>query len=126
MFFFHAFHWYINWKNPSKITCSTVSIFYYLKCNMCKLETYIIKAIVDANIGSKTRMSNDIPESRTCISSCKFPKHVYQCGSKNGNLIEPFFQIDVTLTTNDPAKLEYLENYFQSKGYMLNNPLRNS
>ena len=79
---------------------------------MCKLETYFIKSIGDANIGSKTRMNNDISESRTCISTCKFPRHIYQCGNKNGNLIEPFFEINVVLTTNDPVELEYLENYF--------------
>ena len=58
---------------------------------MCKLETYIEKSIGDANIEQKTRMKNHISECRTGISSYNFPGHVYQCGIKNGNLIEHFF-----------------------------------
>ena len=71
-------------------------------------------------------MNNHIAESRSGISSCKFPRHVHQCGIKNKNLIEPFFEINVMLTTSDSVKLEYLEKHFQNKGYdTLNNPLRN-
>ena len=72
-------------------------------------------------------MSNHISESMAGISSCKFPRHVYQCGIKNGNLIEPYFKISIMLTTNDPVKLEYLEKHFKNKGYdTLNNRSRNS
>ena len=117
----------IKWEIRSKITCSTTNVLYYLKCNMCRLETYIGKTIGDVNIGFKARMNNHISESRTGISSCKFPRHVYHCGIKNGKLNEPYFEINIMLTTNDPLKLEYLEKHFQNKGYdTLNNPARDS
>lgn len=51
---------------------------------MCKLETYIGKSIDNANIGYKTRMNDHILESQTGNSSCKFLRHIYQCGIKNG------------------------------------------
>ena len=104
----------------SKVTCSTVNALYYLKCNLCKIETHI------ENMGFKTRMSNHISESRTGTSSCTFSRHIYQCDIKNGNFIEPF-EINFMLRSNDAVKFKYLEKHFQNKGYdLLNNPLRNS
>ena len=43
---------------------------------MVKLETYIGKL----TCGIKARMNNHISESRRGISSCEFPRHVYQFG----------------------------------------------
>lgn len=74
---------------------------------MCKLETNIGKSICDANKGFKTRFNEHISESRTDVSSCKFPRHDFQYGIKYGNLREHFVEINVMLTTNDPAKSEY-------------------
>ena len=59
---------------------------------MCKLKTSIGKSIGDANIGFKKRMNNHI--SRIGFSSCWFPRHVYQCGIKNGNLIKPLSKME--------------------------------
>ena len=84
----------INWEIHSKITCSTVNVLYYVKCNMCKLKTSIGKSIGDANIGFKKRMNNPISQSRTGFSSSWFPRHVYQCGIKNGNLIKPLSKME--------------------------------
>ena len=64
---------------------------------MCKLEIFIGKSFGNTNIGFKTRMNNHISEFRTAISSCKFPGHVYLCGIKNGNLTEPFFEININI-----------------------------
>ena len=43
---FHVIRWYQ--LTNSKVTCSTVNALYYLKCNMCKIETHF------ENIGFKT------------------------------------------------------------------------
>ena len=60
-------------------------------------------------------ITNDISESRTGMWGCKFSRHVCQCGIKNGNLTEPFFEIKFMLTTNDPVELEYLQKHFQNR-----------
>ena len=56
------------------------------------------------------------------ISSCKFPRHFFHCGIKNGNLEEPFFYVNIMMTLKDPQKLEFYEKYLRQNGYdTLNN-----
>ena len=83
------------------------------------VETFIGKSIDDTDIGIKWRTNNYISESRTGISSCKFPRHVYQWVIKNGNLNELFSEINFMLAANDPVRWQYLENHFQNKGYRI-------
>ena len=114
----------IMWEIRSNITCRDVNIIYYLKCNMCNHKTtYIGKTIGDISVGFKSRMNQHISESRDGISTCKFPRHVYNCGLKNNCLKEPFFQINIMFKLNNKNRLESLEQLFQSKGYdTLNSP----
>lgn len=58
---------------------------------MCKLENYTGKSIGNVSTGFETWMDNRYSESRIGIPNCKFSRHVYKCGIKNRNLIEPFF-----------------------------------
>ena len=85
---------------------------------MCsKQETYIGKTVGDITVGFKSRMNQHISECGDGISTAKFPRHVFQCGVKNGNLKEPFFEINIMMSLKDPQKLEYYERYFQNKGF---------
>lgn len=90
---------------------------------MCKHQTtYIGKTIGDKVVGFKSRMNQHIHESRTGESSCIFPQHVFQCGTKNNCLIEPFFEVNIMLCLKDGNRLESFESHFQSKGFdTLNN-----
>ena len=46
-------------------------------------ETYIGKTVGDHIHGFKTRMNNHITESRSGVSSCKLPIHVFNCIKRN-------------------------------------------
>ena len=73
----------MRWELQSHVTCRSTNIIYYLKCNMWKKkETYIGKTVGDNIVGFKSRMNQHISDSRTGVSTCKFPIHVYKCGLK--------------------------------------------
>ena len=63
---------------------------------MCKKKNFIGKTVGDNIVGFKSRMDQHINDSRTGISTYKFPIHVYKCGFKNKRLNEPFFKINVS------------------------------
>ena len=89
----------MRWELRSHVTCRSINMIYYLKCNMCKKkETYIGKTVGDNIVGFKSRMNQHISDSRTEDSTCKFPIHNYKCGLKNKCLNEPCFEINVMMT----------------------------
>jgi len=114
----------LTWEIRSYITCRSCNVVYYLKYNMCdQKETYIGKTIGDNTSGFKSRMNQHISECRTGISSCHFPRHVFECGMKNNNLKEPFFEVNIMLMLKDGGRLETFERHLQQKGYdTLNRP----
>ena len=59
---------------------------------MCsKEETYIGKNDGENIVGFKSSMNQHISASRTGVSTCEFPIHIYKCGLKNKCLNEPIF-----------------------------------
>ena len=108
-----------TWEVKSHITCHSCNVIYFLKCNICKKESYIGKTKGDYKHGRgfKVRMNQHISESKTGRSSCKFPIHVYNCGTKNYNLNEPFFEIYIMTSMNDDKRLESLETSFHKRGF---------
>ena len=73
-------------------------------------ETYIGKTIGDHIHGFKTRMNNHFTESRSGVSTCKFPIHVLNCIKiNNRQLKEPFFNTYVMLSLNSNSHLGSLE-----------------
>ena len=88
-------------------------------------ETYIGKTVGNHIHGFKTRMNNHITESRSGVSTCKFPIHVFNCSKRNNRqLEEPFCYVMLSLKSN--SCLESLETLFQKRGYdTLNSPSRN-
>ena len=64
----------VRWELRSHVTCRSINIIYYLKCNMCKKkETYIGKTVGHNIVEFKSRMNQHIIDSRTGASTCKFP-----------------------------------------------------
>ena len=110
-----------------EIDCHSVNVIYYLKCKMCnEKETYIGKTKGDNTKGFKVRINQHISDCKTGDSTCKFPRHVYDCGIKNNCLEEPFFSLNIMLRLNKSGRLETIEKHFPLKGYdALNNPGRN-
>ena len=83
---------------------------------MCeKKETYIRKTIGDNIVGFKSRMNQHINDSRTGVSTCKFPIRVCKCGLKNKYLNETFFEIIVMMKLKSSNHLETYENYSHEK-----------
>ena len=108
----------MTWELQSYVTCRSINIIYYLKCNMCKKkETYIGKTIGDNIVGFKSRTNHHISDSRTWVSTCKFTIHDYKCGLKNKCLNEQFFERNVMMKLKGSNQLESHENYFHKKGY---------
>ena len=100
----------------SHVTCRSINIIYHLKCNMCReKETYIGKTVGDNTVGFKSRMNQHTSDSRTGVSICKFPIHVYKCGLENKCLIEPLFEVNVLVKLKSSNQLETY--YFHRKGY---------
>ena len=71
----------MRWELRSDVTCRSINMIYYLKCNMCKKkETYIGKIIIGKTdiVRFKCRMNQYISDTRTGVSTCTFPIHVYK------------------------------------------------
>ena len=115
------------WEIRREMDCHSVNVIYYLKCKMCnKKETYIGKTIGDNAKGFKVRINQRISDCRKGDSTCKFPRHVNDCGIKNNCLEEAFFSLNVILRLNKSDRLETIETHFHLKGYdTVNNPGRN-
>ena len=114
-------------KFQREIDCHSVNVIYYLKCKKCnEKETYIGETIGDNTKGFNVRINHDISDCKIGVSTCKFPRHEYDCGIKNNSLEEPFFSLNIMLRLNKSESLETIEKHFHLKGYdTMNNPCRN-
>ena len=67
-------------------------------------ETYIGKTIGDHIHGFKVRTNNHITESRSGVSTCQFPIHIFNCIKRNNIQLEgPLF----IYTSCSPSHLRY-------------------
>ena len=112
------------WEIRRETDCQSVNVIYYLKCKMCnEKETCIGKTKGDNTKGFKVRINQHISDCKTGDSTCKFPRHVYDCGIKNNCLEEPFFSLNIMLRLNKSGRLETIEKHFHLKCYdTMNNP----
>ena len=76
-------------------------LIFNLKCN-CVAK----KKPVGDIFGFRSRMNQDLRDSRMRVSTCKFPIHVYNCGSKSECLNESFFGINVMMKLKNSNQLE--------------------
>ena len=89
-------------------------------CN--ERKKYFGKAIEDNTF----RINQDISDFKTGNSTCKFLRQVYNCGTKNNCLEEPFFGLNIMLQLNKSNRPETIEKHFHLKGCdTINNPSRN-
>ena len=113
------------WEIRKDIDCHSINVIYYLKCLMRNYEIYIEKTVGNNVTGFKGRINKHISESKTGVSTCKFPRHVYSCGKNNNCLKEPFFTLNIMLRLNNSDKLEFMEKHFHLKDYdTMSNPSR--
>ena len=88
---------------------------YSLYCKICLLHlgkgTYIGETKGD-NTRLQFGINQHISDCKTGDSTCKFPRHVYDCGIKNNCLEEPFFSLNIMLRLNKNNRLETIEKHF--------------
>ena len=102
----------------SHVTCRSINIIYYLKCNTCKKkEIYIGKTVGNHIVIFKSRMNQRISDSRTGVLTCKFPVHVYNWGLKNKCVNKPFYEINIMMKLKSSNQSETYENYCHKKVY---------
>ena len=65
----------------------------YLKCRFCMYETCIGKTVSDHIHGFKTKMNNHITKSRSGVSKCKIPIHVFNWIKRSNRQLEELFFI---------------------------------
>ena len=88
-------------KFAEKLTAtqSMSSVTWNIKCVTKK--KHIGKTKRDNTKGFKVRINQHISDCKTGDSTCKFPRHVYDCGIKNNCLEEPFFSLNIMLGLNN-------------------------
>ena len=95
------------WEIRREINWHSVNAIFYLKCKMGnEKETYIGKTIIDNTKWFKVRINQHISDCKTGDSTCKFPRHVYDCVVKNNCLEESFFILNIMLRLNKSERLE--------------------
>ena len=100
------------WEIRREIDCHSVNAVCYLKCKVCnEKETYIGKTIGDDTKGFKVRVNQHISDCKIKISTCKFLRHVCDCGIKNKCLKEPFFSLNIMLRLNKSDRLEAIKKH---------------
>ena len=91
----HSFIMFNNMRREvrSHVTCWSINIIYYLKCNMCKKRKPILeKLLVIISLDSNLEWTNTSLIPRVWEdSTCKFPIYVYNCGLKNKMLKQTIF-----------------------------------
>ena len=102
------------WKVKCNITCKSLNVIYFLKCNFCNFETKLGKT---DNL--RLRTNNHRSGCRNGKSSDKFDNHVYQCSRAQGHTTpsEPFFKLYVMMSCNSYDKLLNIERGLHLKGH---------
>ena len=103
------------------------NVICYLKCKICnEKETYIGKTLGENTKGFKVRINQHISDCKTVVSTCKFPRHIYDCDIKNNCLKKLFFGLNIVLRLNKCDRRETIQKHFHLKGYdTMNNPRKN-
>ena len=57
------------------------------------LYTLLKTCVTKLQLTFKSRTNQHILECRDGVSSCRFPRHAFHCGTKKGNLMEPFPEV---------------------------------
>ena len=107
----------VTWNIKCEISCKSKNVIYFLSCNSCHGEvTYI-----GQTTNFRLRINNHISESRSGVSSCTFPRHVFQCGNNHNNLKEPFFKVFAFMSLSSSKLLTtYEEKLFKAGHATLN------
>ena len=101
------------WDVKCRITCNSLNVIYFLKCNFCHEETKLGKT---DNLRHRT--NNHRTGCRQGKSSDIFDNHVFACQKSKGiPRREPFFLIYVLMACSDYNKLLNIERRLHLQGH---------
>ena len=101
------------WRTKCHITCNSLNVIYFLKCNYCHEVTKLGKT---DNLRERT--NNHISGCRNGKGTDVFDNHVFNCcRSKGLPPSEPFFLLFCLMACNDYHKLLNIERKLHLKGY---------
>ena len=93
-----------KWKVKCHVTCNSLNVIYFLRCNFCHQETKLGKTD-----NFRLRINNHRSASRLGKSSDIFDNHVYKCSHDNGPIIEPLFHAYIMMACSNYDKLLNIE-----------------
>ena len=100
------------WTVKSKISCHSINIIYFLKCNKCNGET----SYIGKSNNLRFRTNGHISSCRLGSGTDKFDIHVFNC-SGSAQSSEPFFKLYPMLTLKNEYSLTTYETHFHKLGY---------
>ena len=101
------------WRTKCHITCNSLNVIYFLKCNCCHEVTKLGKT---DNLRERT--NNHISGCRNGKGTDVFDNHVFNCyRSKGLPPSEPFFLLFCLMACNDYHKLLNIERKLHLKGH---------
>ena len=101
------------WKVRCRITCSSLNVIYFLKCNYCKLTTKLGKT---DNL--RRRTNNHRSACRLGTSTDVFDNHVFACHQNLGlQRMEPEFFLFCLMACSDYNKLLSYERDMHLKNF---------
>ena len=65
----------------------------------------------------KVRVNRQISDCKAGVSTCKFPRHVYEYGIKNNFLEEPFFSLNSMLWLNKSDSLSFERLWYNEQSW---------
>ena len=106
-----------TWNIKSHITCNSKNITYFLSCKICNGNMNYIGQTMNL----RQRINNHISKPRSGISTCNFPKHMFDCGKTHRNLNKPFFKVYAFMKLNSPTLPIHYEDRLFKQGHALMN-----
>ncbi len=99
------------WEIKSHITCHSMNVLYFQRCNYCNKVSNVGKT---NNLRKRTNVH--ISSCRTGNGTDVFDKHVHQ-HHEGKDEIGPYFKLWIFMEVGDPTKLLTYENYFHRRGF---------
>ena len=120
IFWNYLLHYNVNWSSLGNsksnwLPLSQCHIIWNVTCVTKK--KHIGKAIGNNTKRYEVTINQQISDCKTAVSTCKFRRHVYDCGIKNNCPEEPFFSLNIMFRLSKSDRLEAIEKHFHSKDH---------
>ena len=101
----------MTWNVKCHVTCNSLNVVYFLRCNFCRHETKLGKSD-----DFRSRLNNHRSACRLGKSTDIFDNHVFKC-HKKGQCIEPMFKAYIMMVMSSYDKLLNFERRLHLNGH---------